>query len=143
MVQTLLAGVLVRPRALGFDHDSAGKMGVDATTQSDIYSLAMVIIEVTYRVYAHFFQILTGLTLCSKVFTGKIPFLNINNVHVLISVSRGNRPPKPPGGEVLDSDQWFGNSPRNVGTRVLKDDWISIASYGVSKQSLTQVCAPV
>ncbi|KAF9789522.1 kinase-like domain-containing protein [Thelephora terrestris] len=53
---------------------------VHPTTQSDIYSLAMVIVE---------------------VFTGKIPFPDAINVQVIILMSKGDRPSKPPGVEAL------------------------------------------
>jgi len=69
--------------------------------QSDIYSLAMVVIEVTYRLHAPYVQALTRFTSCWKVFTGKVPFPNATNVHVVIMISKGERPQKPPGGEAL------------------------------------------
>lgn len=69
--------------------------------QSDIYSLAMVVIEVIYRLHAPYVQALTRSAFCSKVFTGKVPFPNATNVHVVIMISRGERPQKPPGGEAL------------------------------------------
>ena len=74
---------------------------VNPTMQSDIYSLAMVVIEVTYRLHASYVQVLTRFAFCSKVFTGKVPFPNATNVHVVIMISRGERPQKPPGGEAL------------------------------------------
>ena len=72
---------------------------MNPTTQSDIYSLAMVIIEVTHQFCTPSVQTLTRFTYCSKVFTGNIPFPNSTNVRVVIMISRGERPPRPPGGE--------------------------------------------
>ena len=40
-------------------------------------------------------------TLCSQVFTGRVPFPKITNAHVVVLVAAGERPPKPPGGEAL------------------------------------------
>jgi len=39
------------------------------------------------------------LTYYSKVFTGTIPFPNSTSVYVVVMVSKGGRPTKPPGGE--------------------------------------------
>jgi serine/threonine protein kinase len=74
---------------------------VNPTTKSDIYSLAMVIIEVTYQLFTPSFQALTMFTSRFKVFTGQIPFPNAINVNVIIMISRGERPPKPLGCEPL------------------------------------------
>lgn len=74
---------------------------VAPTMQSDIYSLAMVIIEVIFRAYAPFVQTLVRLTSCLKVFTGKIPFPDSINVHVVIMIAKGERPQKPPAAETL------------------------------------------
>lgn len=75
---------------------------VKPTTQSDIYSLAMVIIEVIQKYLTPSVRISHE---CSaprlKVFTGKIPFPTAINVQVIIMMSRGERPPKPVGGETL------------------------------------------
>jgi len=40
-------------------------------------------------------------TPCFKVFTGKVPFPKSTDAQVVHSVSKGGRPPKPPGGEEL------------------------------------------
>ena len=72
---------------------------MNPTTQSDIYSLAMVIIEVTRKLCTPCVQVLMRLTHRSKVFTGNIPFPNSTNVRVVIMISRGERPQKPPGSE--------------------------------------------
>jgi len=74
---------------------------VNPTTRSDIYSLAMVIMEVIHRIRMPSVQTLKRLTCCFKVFTGKIPFPNSTTVHVVIMISKGERPPKLPGGETL------------------------------------------
>ena len=37
----------------------------------------------------------------SKVFTGKVPFPEVMNVQVIIMMSRGERPPKPLGCEII------------------------------------------
>lgn len=75
---------------------------VKPTTQSDIYSLAMVVIEVIYKFLTWPVTIPHE---CStpplKVFTGRIPFSNAINVQVIIMMSRGERPPKPAGGEAI------------------------------------------
>jgi len=74
---------------------------VNPTTQSDIYSLAMVIIEVIHQFYAHSVQTLKWSPWYFKVFTGKIPFPKSTNVRVVIMISKGERPPRPPGSESL------------------------------------------
>jgi len=86
------------PELLG-SFTAQGGEWVNPTTQSDVYSLAMVIIEVTHQFCTPSVQALMRLTYCSKVFTGKVPFPNFNDVRVVIAISRGERPPKPPGGE--------------------------------------------
>lgn len=75
---------------------------VKPTTKSDIYSLAMVVIEVIREFLA--LSVRTSdesCTLCLKVFTGKVPFPNAINVQVVIMMSRGDRPSRPSGGEAL------------------------------------------
>lgn len=75
---------------------------VKPTTQSDIYSLAMVIIEVISNSFASSIGIPHE---CStgrlEVFTGKVPFPNAINVQVIIMMSKGERPPKPAGDDAL------------------------------------------
>ena len=51
-----------------------GRPGVTPTISSDVYSLAMVIVE---------------------AFTGKVPFPNLVNTVVVVVVSKGGRPQKP------------------------------------------------
>jgi len=46
-------------------------------------------------------QALTNFASCLKVFTGKYPFPNATNVNVVLIIAKGERPPKPPGGEAL------------------------------------------
>ena len=75
---------------------------VKPTTQSDIYALGMVIIEVIYA----FFTFPARLphersTSRLKLFTGKVPFPNAINVQVVVLMSRQERPPRPAGGEAL------------------------------------------
>ena len=72
---------------------------VNPTTRSDIYSLAMVVIEVTHQ--ASNVSCLSVHYHVLKVFTGKIPFPETINVQVIILMSKGERPQKPPGVEAL------------------------------------------
>jgi serine/threonine protein kinase len=75
---------------------------VKPTTQSDIYSLAMVIIEVIYEFPIHRPSESHEYSASRlKVFTGKVPFPHVINVQVIIMMSKGERPQKPAGGEAL------------------------------------------
>ena len=75
---------------------------VRPTAQSDIYALAMVIIEVIYVFLTSSARLPHERSISHlKVFTGRIPFPDANNVQVILLISKGKRPPKPAGGEAL------------------------------------------
>lgn len=116
-----------------------GDRRVRATPQSDIYSLAMVVVEVLPGFVYCLFKLLH--------LTFSVLRCSVGRYRILVSPTRTSWSSHPVGGghkspwtaKNLVLNRRFGNSPRNVGIGTQGDGLTSPMSSTVSKQSSSQI----
>ena len=112
-----------------------GSRGVRPTPQSDIYSLAMVVVEVASRLVCCLFKLLHPTPPASRFSLGRYRF-RVPPMRTSCFASRmGSDHQNLWTGKNLGLSQRFGNSPRNVGIGTPRNDLTSPMSSTVSRRS--------
>lgn len=113
--------------------------GMKPTRESDVYSLSMAIVVVRLC-----FTIATGPGhFLPQLVTGKIPYPELRDSHVIVKVLRGGRPQKPPLFETRGMSPavwkiakacWHQNSKNRLDTKAILQSLENLPNPGVSLQ---------